>query len=110
MQKIKELIAKEVAAEIGKINPACGITEADVLGMFEYPPDNSLGDIALPCFKLSKTLRMAPVKIADGLASAISLLIFAGTKLSDSPWMTVIGTFTFAAYFRGSQASTSKPP
>ena len=72
MQKIKELIAKEVAAEIVKINPDCGITSNDVLSMFEYPPDNSLGDIALPCFKLSKTLRMAPVKIADGLASVIS--------------------------------------
>ena len=72
MQKIKELIAKEIAAEIVKINADCGITESDVLSMFEYPPDNSLGDIALPCFKLSKTLRMAPVKIADGLACAIS--------------------------------------
>ena len=72
MQKIKELIAKEIADEIVKINSACEITKDDVLGMFEYPPDNSLGDIALPCFKLSKTLRMAPVKIADGLASAIS--------------------------------------
>lgn len=72
MQKIKELIAKEIAKEIININSECGITENDVLGMFEYPPDNSLGDIALPCFKLSKTLRMAPVKIADGLASAIS--------------------------------------
>ena len=72
MQKIKELIAKEIAGEIVKINPACELTKDDVLGMFEYPPDNSLGDIALPCFKLSKILRMAPVKIADGLASAIS--------------------------------------
>ena len=72
MQKIKELIAKEIAEGIAKINPDAGITETDVLGMFEYPPDNSLGDIALPCFKLSKTLRMAPVKIADGLASSIS--------------------------------------
>ena len=72
MQKIKELIAKEIAGEIVKINPASEITKEDVLGMFEYPPDNSLGDIALPCFKLSKILRMAPVKIADGLASAIS--------------------------------------
>ena len=72
MQKIKELIAKEIAAEIVKINSECGITESDVLSMFEYPPDSSLGDIALPCFKLSKTLRMAPVKIADGIASAVS--------------------------------------
>ena len=73
MQKIKELIAKEIAAEIVKINADCGITESDVLSMFEYPPDNSLGDIALPCFKLSRTLRMAPVKIAETIASELGL-------------------------------------
>ena len=72
MQKIKEMIAKEIASEILKMNSECGITETDVLGMFEYPPDNSMGDIALPCFKLSRTLRCAPVKIADTIASGLS--------------------------------------
>ncbi len=71
MQKIKELIAKSTADEIAKLNVDCGINEADVLKMFEYPPDNSMGDIALPCFKLSKTLRMAPVKIADAIAGGL---------------------------------------
>lgn len=68
MQKIKEMIAKSIASEILKMNAECGITEADVLEMFEYPPDNSMGDIALPCFKLSRTLRCAPVKIAATIA------------------------------------------
>ena len=71
MQKIKEIIAKEIALEITKMNAECSIGEADVLSMFEYPPDNSMGDIALPCFKLSKTLRCAPVKIADTIAASI---------------------------------------
>ena len=71
MKKIKELIAKSIAVEIGKLNAECGIGEADVLKMFEYPPDSSMGDIALPCFKLSKTLRCAPVKIADSIASGL---------------------------------------
>ena len=72
MQKIKEIIAKNIASEILKMNSECGITEADVIDMFEYPPDNSMGDIALPCFKLSRTLRCAPVKIADTIASGLS--------------------------------------
>ena len=72
MQKIKGIIAKEIAGEILKMNAECGIGEADVLGMFEYPPDNSMGDIALPCFKLSRTLRCAPVKIADTICSGLS--------------------------------------
>ena len=71
MQKIKELIAKEIADQIIKINAECGITKEDVLKMFEYPPDSSLGDIALPCFKLSKVLRCAPAKIADSIASGV---------------------------------------
>ena len=45
---------------------------ADVFAMLEYPPDKSMGDIALPCFRLSKVLRRSPVQIADTLANAIS--------------------------------------
>jgi arginyl-tRNA synthetase len=72
MQKIKEIIANEIAGEISKINPACELKKDDVLKMFEYPPDSSLGDIALPCFKLSKILRNAPAKIADAIAANLS--------------------------------------
>lgn len=28
--------------------------------MLEIPPDAEMGDYALPCFKLAKTMRMAP--------------------------------------------------
>ena len=34
------------------------------------PPDPSLGDYALPCFRLAKSLRMPPVKIAESLCAA----------------------------------------
>ena len=71
MQKIKGIIAKEIASQILKINSECAINEADVLSMFEYPPDNSMGDIALPCFKLSRVLRSAPVKIADAICAGL---------------------------------------
>ena len=45
--------------------------EKDALKSFiEIPPNNDMGDFALPCFKLSKILRSSPVKIAQGLAAS----------------------------------------
>lgn len=38
--------------------------------LFETPADSKLGDLALPCFKLSKVLRNRPDAIASELASA----------------------------------------
>ena len=47
------------------------LSAADIFAMLEYPPDSSMGDLALPCFKLSKALRRSPIQIADALASAV---------------------------------------
>ena len=35
--------------------------------MLEFPPDKKMGDLALPCFKLSRTLRKNPAVISDEL-------------------------------------------
>ena len=43
---------------------------ATLANMLEYPPDSSMGDLALPCFPLARTLRRSPVAIASALASA----------------------------------------
>ena len=43
----------------------------EICDMLEYPADRKLGDIALPCFKLSKTLRKAPPLIAQTLCEAV---------------------------------------
>ena len=53
------------------------LTVADVTEMLEYPPDETMGDLALPCFKLSRTLRRSPVEIASRLAEAFSCEDFA---------------------------------
>ena len=47
--------------------------EEKIAQMLEYPPDEKMGDIALPCFKLSKALRRAPVQIAAQLADNLVL-------------------------------------
>lgn len=39
--------------------------------MLEVPPNAEMGDLALPCFKLSKVLRKSPVQIAEELAAAV---------------------------------------
>lgn len=43
----------------------------DIRLMLEYPPEEDMGDLALPCFKLSRILRKSPVAIAEELASRI---------------------------------------
>ncbi len=61
------LIASAVAQGFGE-----GMLSAEeIFGMLEYPPDKTMGDIALPCFRLSKTLRRSPVQIAEMIAAAI---------------------------------------
>ena len=67
-KKTAELLAKAVSELFGE-----GLlTEGEIFEMLEYPPDRSMGDIALPCFRLSKSLRKAPPMIASALAEKIS--------------------------------------
>ncbi len=47
------------------------LTADDIFAMLEYPPESSMGDIALPCFRLSRTLRRSPVQIAEILAAGV---------------------------------------
>ena len=47
------------------------MTAEDIAAMLEYPADKKMGDLALPCFKLSKILRKAPPMIADSLKEGL---------------------------------------
>ncbi len=55
----RKYIAHRLAAE--------GMTEEEVAEAIAVPPDPSLGDYALPCFKFSKVLRKSPVAVAETL-------------------------------------------
>jgi arginyl-tRNA synthetase len=57
----KATVAKHIAAELD------GIGDGTVLAMLEYPPNADMGDVSLPCFKLSKPLKQAPQAIAEQL-------------------------------------------
>ena len=67
MLTIKQRIADAIVARLAE-KGTVALTAEDVMLMLEYPPDPKMGDLALPCFKLSKILRNAPVRIAAALA------------------------------------------
>lgn len=72
MQKFKYITAQKINEAIGTLIPDSGLTAEEIVGMLEYPPDTSMGDVAFPCFRLSKLMRMAPPKIAAALAEKIA--------------------------------------
>ncbi len=77
--KTAVLIADAVASDFG----GGLISAADITAMLEYPPDKSMGDIALPCFRLSKSLRRSPVQIAETLAASIKCGEFASVTATN---------------------------
>ena len=68
----KTAIASLAADAIKTAFPGAEIDVETAAGMLETPPDQAMGDYALPCFKLSKTLRKGPPMISDALAGHIS--------------------------------------
>ncbi len=60
----KKIIAQKLNIE--------GVTVQELYSFIEIPPNNDMGDYALPCFKLSKVLRRPPVVIAQNLADAFT--------------------------------------
>ena len=72
MQTIKLRIAEKIASAVLAINAEAQLNARDVAAMLEYPPDSNMGDLAFPCFKLSKVLRRSPVQIASALCEALT--------------------------------------
>ncbi len=71
MIHFKRTISALILDAMNALWPENTLTAADVNDMLEYPPDDTMGDVALPCFKLSKSLRSAPPKIAAALSEKI---------------------------------------
>ncbi|MHC1695291.1 MAG: arginine--tRNA ligase [Eubacteriales bacterium] len=71
MLQIKSDIASSLSELMSSLF-AEDILAGELASMLEYPPDSTMGDIALPCFKLSKRLRRSPAVIADTLAQGFS--------------------------------------
>ncbi len=71
MISIKKMISEAIEEQVHAMNAAAELDADTIASMLEYPPDANMGDLALPCFKLSKILRNAPVKIAATLAENV---------------------------------------
>ena len=71
MQTIKKIIAEKLSEGIAVLGAPTTLPAEELIGMLEYPPDEGMGDLALPCFKLSRTLRRAPVQIAAALCECL---------------------------------------
>ncbi|MBR6808591.1 MAG: arginine--tRNA ligase [Clostridia bacterium] len=74
MQKLKQTAAFLIAYAVKEIwdfgDPCVDVWKYKE--MLEYPPDENMGHLAFPCFKLSRDLRNAPPKIAAAIAEKIS--------------------------------------
>ena len=71
MQKFANLFSTALSEKISSVYSVT-LTAEEISDMLEYPPDPKMGDVALPCFKLSRTLRTSPVQIASTLAEGLN--------------------------------------
>ena len=51
---------------------SCGIDKEEIEAAIVVPPDNKMGDYALPCFKFAKVMRKSPVAIAEELKNTFA--------------------------------------
>ncbi len=72
MQNMKKRIAETIVSGVQSISADAVPDIAEVAAMLEYPPDTNMGDLAFPCFRLSRVLRRSPVQIANMLAETLS--------------------------------------
>ncbi len=81
MLKLKKNTAGAIAALAQEKYPSAALSAEEILDMLEYPPDKAMGDLALPCFRLSKSLRRSPMEIAKTLAEGLSLPEFSSIEV-----------------------------
>ncbi len=72
MLNIKTKIAEVLLGEVTQACPDAALDVQTLVTWLEYPPDASMGDLAFPCFKLSKLMRRSPVQIASALAEKVA--------------------------------------
>lgn len=70
IESIKKAITA-VAAEATNLSPA-GIVTLNIT--IEIPPDETMGDLAFPCFSLAKELKKSPQQIASDITVSIKKL------------------------------------
>ncbi len=72
MLNLKNKIAEAAKTAITALYPSSNVKTDDIASYLEYPPDKTMGDLALPCFRFSRELRNAPPKIAQTISEYIN--------------------------------------
>ena len=61
---------EKIAESISKVT---NISKDELVNYIEKPKDNKMGDFALPCFKLAKEMKKAPMQIANEIKEEIEV-------------------------------------
>ena len=72
MNFAKQKIASLIYTALNELGAAEALAEGDIIKILEYPPSPENGDLAFPCFRLSKALRKAPPMIAADIKEKIA--------------------------------------
>lgn len=72
MEEIKKYIAEEIC-KVLKDKYELKVTVDEIINTLEKPKDQTMGDIALPCFKFAKVLRNSPVNIAKEINDSLKI-------------------------------------
>jgi len=67
MELYKQIIAKHLSTVLDQVE------QEDIATLLAYPQYAAMGDLCLPCFKLSKLYKKSPQHIAEQLAEQLSL-------------------------------------
>ncbi len=82
MQTLKKKVAVALSAAVAEKFPGASLPSEEIAAMLEYPPDAAMGDLAMPCFKLSRTLHAAPPQIAARLGEGLTCAEIARTEVA----------------------------
>ena len=94
MRDFKKEFAEQLA--LAPLLSEAGLSVEEIYELIERPADPAMGDLAFPCFRLSKTLKKAPPVIAAEIADSLSGIT--GSAIGVGPYLNLhLDKTTFAA-------------
>ena len=88
MRNIQYLDYREIVTDLLCTQPDLNkLDREEIYNLLEYPPDQKLGDLAFPCFKLSKILRKAPHVIAQELQESLPASPYLEAPVATGPYL-----------------------
>ncbi len=81
---MQNMLTSKLVTVIESVLADMGAGEIDAASLIEIPPNRELGDYALVCFQLARTLRKAPNAIAEEIKRRID------AKLDQEPWISKV--------------------